>query len=135
MGRHRRRRGGGNARQPRHGATAPPGPIFDEIVANRPRLRERQSAAYDFVKRRMLAAFDRSLDRAAIIDDRDTKPQAGAALWCDVWYVCLNILPRDSGASNSLCGLLLFFTLRFIGSSAFGDINDNNTAGGEERNA
>jgi sulfonate transport system ATP-binding protein len=59
-----------------------------------PRPRERQSAAFDFVKRRVLAALDRSLDRTAVTDDRQTKgnrheaaqpvttkASAGAALW------------------------------------------------------
>ena len=42
-----------------------PGRIFDEIDVDLPRPRDRQSAAFDFVKRRVLAALDRSLDRAA----------------------------------------------------------------------
>jgi hypothetical protein len=29
----------------------------------------------------MLAALDRSLDRAATVDDGETKTEAGAALW------------------------------------------------------
>ena len=50
-------------------------------MSDLPRPRDRQSAAFDFVKRRVLAALDRSLDRAAITDDRQTKANAGAALW------------------------------------------------------
>ena len=41
-----------------------PGRIYDEIECDLPRPRDRQSAAFDFVKRRVLAALDRSLDRA-----------------------------------------------------------------------
>src|SRR5476651_155049 len=40
-----------------------PGRIFDEIGIDLPRPRDRQSAAFDFAKRRVLAALDRSLDR------------------------------------------------------------------------
>src|ERR1700724_1646272 len=60
---------------------AHPGRLFEEIASDLPRPRDRQSAAFDFVKRRVLAALDRSLDRAAITDDRQTKANAGAALW------------------------------------------------------
>jgi sulfonate transport system ATP-binding protein len=58
-----------------------PGRIFDEIEADLPRPRDRQSAAFDFAKRRVLAALDRSLDRARRVDDGETKTSAGAALW------------------------------------------------------
>jgi sulfonate transport system ATP-binding protein len=58
-----------------------PGRIADEIVADLPRPRDRQSAAFDFAKRRVLAALDRSLDRAKRIDDGQTQAEAGAALW------------------------------------------------------
>jgi sulfonate transport system ATP-binding protein len=58
-----------------------PGRIFDEIDAELPRPRDRQSAAFDFVKRRVLAALDRSLQRAQTVDDSETKADAGAALW------------------------------------------------------
>jgi sulfonate transport system ATP-binding protein len=58
-----------------------PGRIFAEIEIDLPRPRDRQSAAYDFAKRRVLAALDRSLERAATVDDRETKAEAGAALW------------------------------------------------------
>jgi sulfonate transport system ATP-binding protein len=60
---------------------AHPGRLFEEIASDLPRPRDRQSAAFDFIKRRVLAALDRSLDRAAIIDDRQTKANAGAELW------------------------------------------------------
>src|SRR5450631_1577546 len=49
-----------------------PGRIFDEIEAELPRPRDRQSAAFDFVKRRVLAALDRSLQRARTVDDSET---------------------------------------------------------------
>src|SRR5712692_5849128 len=58
-----------------------PGRVFAEIETDLPRPRDRQSAAYDFAKRRVMAALDRSLDRALITDDGETKATAGAALW------------------------------------------------------
>jgi len=58
-----------------------PGHIFDEIEADLPRPRDRQSAAFDFAKRRVLAALDRSLARAKRVDDGRTHAEAGAALW------------------------------------------------------
>ena len=58
-----------------------PGRIYEEIVSDLPRPRDRQSAAFDFVKRRVLAALDRSLAKAATIDDTQTKSSEGAALW------------------------------------------------------
>ena len=54
-----------------------PGRIADEIEIDLPRPRDRQSAAFDFAKRRVLAALDRSLDRAASVDDRETKADTG----------------------------------------------------------
>jgi len=58
-----------------------PGRLYEEIEADLPRPRDRQSAAFDFAKRRVLAALDRSLDRAARIDDRQEKADQGAAMW------------------------------------------------------
>jgi sulfonate transport system ATP-binding protein len=58
-----------------------PGRLFAEIEADLARPRDRNSAAFDFVKRRVLAALDRSLDRHAITDDGETKASAGAAMW------------------------------------------------------
>ncbi len=58
-----------------------PGRVFDEIEADLPRPRDRQSAAFDFVKRRVLAALDRSLDRAVSVDERQEKASTGAAMW------------------------------------------------------
>jgi sulfonate transport system ATP-binding protein len=55
-----------------------PGRIADEIVVDLQRPRDRQSAAFDFVKRRVLAA----LDRAVSVDERgETKTTAGQAMW------------------------------------------------------
>jgi sulfonate transport system ATP-binding protein len=53
-----------------------PGHISDEISADLPRPRDRQSAAFDAVKRHVLTALDRSLTPAS----REHEP-SGAALW------------------------------------------------------
>jgi sulfonate transport system ATP-binding protein len=58
-----------------------PGRLYEEIRADLPRPRDRQSAAFDFVKRRVLAALDRSLDRGAGADAGEPRVSAGAALW------------------------------------------------------
>jgi sulfonate transport system ATP-binding protein len=58
-----------------------PGRVFDEIEVDLPRPRDRQSAAFDFVKRRVLAALDRSLNRAAAPAEGEAKASAGAAMW------------------------------------------------------
>jgi sulfonate transport system ATP-binding protein len=58
-----------------------PGRIADEIVVDLPRPRDRQSAAFDFVKRRVLAALDLSLNRATTGAEDEPKAEAGAALW------------------------------------------------------
>ncbi len=58
-----------------------PGRVFAAIAIDLPRPRDRQSAAYDFAKRRVLAALDRSLDRKASVDDGETKSETGAAMW------------------------------------------------------
>jgi sulfonate transport system ATP-binding protein len=58
-----------------------PGRIYEEIVTDLPRPRDRQSAAFDFAKRRVLAALDRSLERDKRVDDSQVKAEAGAALW------------------------------------------------------
>ncbi len=57
-----------------------PGSIHEEIVTDLPRPRDRQSAAFDFAKRRILAALDRSLDRHTV-EHAEPKATAGAALW------------------------------------------------------
>jgi sulfonate transport system ATP-binding protein len=58
-----------------------PGRISEQIVVDLPRPRDRQSAAFDFVKRRVLAALDRSLDRPATTAAGEIETSAGAALW------------------------------------------------------
>src|SRR3954447_4792081 len=58
-----------------------PGRVYEEILCDLPRPRDRQSAAFDFVKRRVLAALDRSLERAVITDDGETRAAAGGGLW------------------------------------------------------
>lgn len=58
-----------------------PGRLFEEIEDDLPRPRDRQSAAFDHVKRRVLAALDRSLGRTISIDDRTVKSEDGAAMW------------------------------------------------------
>jgi sulfonate transport system ATP-binding protein len=58
-----------------------PGRIYEEIVTDLPRPRDRQSAAFDFAKRRVLAALDRSHERRAVVDDSETRTGTGAALW------------------------------------------------------
>ncbi len=60
---------------------ARPGRLYEEIAIDLDRPRDRQSAAFDFAKRRVLAALDRSLDRRATSEDAETKTTAGAALW------------------------------------------------------
>jgi sulfonate transport system ATP-binding protein len=58
-----------------------PGRVFEEIAVDLPRPRDRQSAAFDFVKRRVLSALDRSLDRVASDATQEPKAAAGAAMW------------------------------------------------------
>jgi sulfonate transport system ATP-binding protein len=58
-----------------------PGRIQEEITIDLPRPRDRQSAAFDFAKRRVLAALDRSLQRGVTHEPDETKTSAGAALW------------------------------------------------------
>jgi sulfonate transport system ATP-binding protein len=58
-----------------------PGRIADEIAIDLPRPRDRQSAAFDFAKRRVLLALDRSLDRSAGTELRETKAAAGGGMW------------------------------------------------------
>jgi sulfonate transport system ATP-binding protein len=55
-----------------------PGRIFDEIEANLPRPRDRQSSAFDRIRRQVLAALDRSLKRPA---SPDPSANEAAALW------------------------------------------------------
>jgi sulfonate transport system ATP-binding protein len=58
-----------------------PGQILDEITTGLPRPRDRQSAAFDFAKRRVLAALDRSLERQVTANVAEAKTGAGAAMW------------------------------------------------------
>jgi translation initiation factor RLI1 len=58
-----------------------PGRMFVENICNLPRPRDRQSAAFDFAKRRVLAALDRSLQRTKITDDREARAAQGGGLW------------------------------------------------------
>jgi len=58
-----------------------PGRVYEEIGCDLPRPRDRQSAAFDFVKRRVLAALDRSLERAVITDAGEVKATQGSGLW------------------------------------------------------
>jgi sulfonate transport system ATP-binding protein len=58
-----------------------PGRVYEEIPCDLPRPRDRQSAAFDFVKRRVLAALDRSLDRAIVTDDGETRAAQGGGMW------------------------------------------------------
>jgi len=58
-----------------------PGRLYEEITCDLPRPRDRQSAAFDFVKRRVLSALDRSLDRAVITDAGEVRATQGGGLW------------------------------------------------------
>jgi sulfonate transport system ATP-binding protein len=58
-----------------------PGQVADEIQIDLPRPRDRQSAAFDFAKRRVLTALDRSLDRAVGAEHAEQKAAQGAAMW------------------------------------------------------
>jgi len=60
-----------------------PGRLFEEIADDLPRPRDRQSAAFDFVKRRVLAALDRSLaqGRPESRDPASSNADTGAAMW------------------------------------------------------
>jgi len=60
---------------------ARPGRLYEEIAIDLARPRDRQSASFDFAKRRVLAALDRSLDRRVASEEGETKTSAGAALW------------------------------------------------------
>jgi sulfonate transport system ATP-binding protein len=58
-----------------------PGRVYEEIECDLPRPRDSQSAAFDFVKRRVLAALDRSLERDIVTDDGQSKAAPGGGLW------------------------------------------------------
>jgi sulfonate transport system ATP-binding protein len=56
-----------------------PGRLHEEITAKLPRPRDRQSTAFVSIKRRVLAALDRSLDRRPSVDD--DRAMQGAGMW------------------------------------------------------
>jgi sulfonate transport system ATP-binding protein len=56
-----------------------PGRLFEAIAVNLARPRDRNSALFDNVKRRVLTALDRSLDRD--LPDADAKSNTGEAMW------------------------------------------------------
>jgi sulfonate transport system ATP-binding protein len=56
-----------------------PGRLFEEIIINLARPRDRNSPHFDNFKRRVLTALDRSLDRS--VPDRDAKSPTGEAMW------------------------------------------------------
>jgi sulfonate transport system ATP-binding protein len=58
-----------------------PGRTFAEVEADLPRPRDRQSAAYDAIKRRVLVALDRSLDRTVTEQEPEVRASAGGGLW------------------------------------------------------
>jgi sulfonate transport system ATP-binding protein len=58
-----------------------PGRVYEQIGCDLPRPRDRQSAAFDFAKRRVLSALDRSLERAIVTDDAETRAAAGSGMW------------------------------------------------------
>ena len=58
-----------------------PGRVFAEIAADLPRPRDRQSAAFDFAKRRVMAALDRSLERSERRGENGAKPGDNTSHW------------------------------------------------------
>jgi sulfonate transport system ATP-binding protein len=58
-----------------------PGRLMDEIITDMPRPRDRNSAAFDFAKRRVMTALDRSLGRRGGPNGADTKAGEGASHW------------------------------------------------------
>jgi sulfonate transport system ATP-binding protein len=58
-----------------------PGRVHEQIPCDLPRPRDRQSAAFDFAKRRVLSALDRSLERAVVTDDAETQAAEGGGMW------------------------------------------------------
>ena len=58
-----------------------PGRLMEEIVTDMPRPRDRQSAAFDFAKRRVMTALDRSLGRRVAANGGETKAGEGASHW------------------------------------------------------
>ena len=58
-----------------------PGRVYEQIPCDLPRPRDRQSAAFDFAKRRVLSALDRSLERVIVTDDAETQAAEGGGMW------------------------------------------------------
>ena len=58
-----------------------PGRLHEEIKASLPRPRDRQSAGFISVRRRVLAALDRSLERRPGADAGQDEAMQGAAMW------------------------------------------------------
>jgi len=58
-----------------------PGHIFEEIRSDIPRPRDRNSAAFDHVKSRVLMALDRSLVGERVPEMSAEHPGTGAAMW------------------------------------------------------
>ncbi|MEH2473846.1 ABC-type nitrate/sulfonate/bicarbonate transport system ATPase subunit [Nitrobacteraceae bacterium AZCC 2299] len=56
-----------------------PGRLFAEIQVNLARPRDRASSLFDTVKRRVMTALDRSLDRN--VPDDVSESAAGEAMW------------------------------------------------------
>src|SRR5207344_1687943 len=58
-----------------------PGRVYEEIACDLPRPRDRQSAAFDFVKRRVRAAREGSGEGAVITDGGESRAAGGGGLW------------------------------------------------------
>jgi sulfonate transport system ATP-binding protein len=58
-----------------------PGRLMDEVVTDMPRPRDRNSAAFDFAKRRVMTALDRSLGRRAAAEGIAAEAGEGASHW------------------------------------------------------
>jgi len=56
-----------------------PGRLFEQIIVNLARPRDRNSPLFDNFKRRVLTALDRSLDRS--VPDAEPRSNAGEAMW------------------------------------------------------
>jgi len=99
---------------------AHPGRVYEEIACDLPRPRDRQSAAFDFVKRRVLAALDRSLDRGApTVEEGETRAAAGGGFGVAQYlgalcragdrlgdrrvFVCAGSAPRNGLCRHGLC--------------------------------
>jgi sulfonate transport system ATP-binding protein len=55
--------------------------LQEEIVTDLPRPRDRQSAAFDFAKRRIMTALDLSLGRRTGADGGELKAGEGTSHW------------------------------------------------------